>query len=127
MGKILQKVRLSNFFKPKKSVEVEALIDSGATMLVLPKNLVKKLGLTKLQNLKVKYANGKVEEKEVYGAVKLELMGRYGIFDVLAENEDVQPLIGQIVLERLDLLLHPRTKKLIPNPHSPDMPIIEIL
>jgi hypothetical protein len=49
-----------------------------------------------------------------------------GIFDVLAENEGSQALIGQIVLERLDLIIEPSTKKLIPNPRSPEMPMIEI-
>jgi hypothetical protein len=74
----------------------------------------------------VKYADGWVERKEVYGVVKLELKGRVGNFDVLAENEEAQPLIGQIVLERLDLIIEPSTRKLIPNPRAPEMPMIEV-
>jgi len=37
-----------------------------------------------------------------------------------------QPLIGQIVLERLDLIIEPTTRKVIPNPRSPETPMIEI-
>jgi len=48
-------------------------------------------------------------------------------FKDLAENEGAQPLIGQIVLERLDLVIEPSTRKVIPNPRSPEMPMIEIL
>jgi clan AA aspartic protease len=126
MGKVIEKVKLTNLFDPKKSVEVEAVIDTGATMVVLPKNLVQELGLEKIEDVRVKYADGRVERKEVYGVVRLELKGRVGNFDVLAENEEAQPLIGQIVLERLDLIIEPSTRKLIPNPRSPDMPMIEV-
>ena len=70
--------------------------------------------------MKVKYADEGVEEKEVYGVVRVELMGRVGNFDVLAEDEGAQPLIGQIVFERLDLIIEPSTKRLIPNPRSPE-------
>jgi len=48
-------------------------------------------------------------------------------FKDLAENEGAQPLIGQIVLERLDLVIEPSTRKVIPNPRSPETPMIEIL
>jgi hypothetical protein len=56
----------------------------------------------------------------------LELKGRIGNFDVLAENKKTQPLIGQTVLERLDLIIEPSTRELIPNPRSPEMPMIEV-
>lgn len=62
-------------------------------------------------------------EKEVYGVVRVESMGN---FDVLAEDEGAQPPIGQIVLERLDLIIEPSVKRLIPNLRSPEMPMIEV-
>lgn len=126
MGKVVEKVRFTNSFDPERSVEVEAVVDSGATMVVLPKSLVKMLGLKKVEDVKVKYADGSVKEKEVYGVVRVELMGRVGNFDVLAEDEGAQPLIGQIVLERLDLIIEPSTRRLTPNPRSPEMPMIEV-
>ena len=36
MGKVVEKVKLTSLFEPEKSVEVDAIIDTGATMLVLP-------------------------------------------------------------------------------------------
>jgi clan AA aspartic protease len=125
MGKIIEKVKLVSLSDPKKSVEVEAIIDAGATMMALPKSLVQELGLEKVEEVGVKYADGRVEKKEVYGGVKVEIKGRVGIFDVLAESEETEPLIGQIVLERLDLIIEPSTRKLIPNPRSPEMPMVE--
>ena len=96
-------------------------------MSVLPMDLIQKLGLEKIDEVNVRYADNSVKRKEVYGWVILEIAGRKAVFDVLAENEGAQPLIGQIVLERLDLVIEPSTRKVIPNPRSPEMPMIEIL
>lgn len=126
MGKITEIVKITNLLKPEKSVEVEAVIDTGATMLVLPKNVVNQLELDKIEEVRVRYADNHEGTKEIYGGVKLELKGRLGIFDVLAENEGSQPLIGQIILERLDLVIEPSTRKIMPNPRSPEMPMVEI-
>ena len=80
-------------------MKVDAIIDTGATMLVLPENIVKKLGLEKIEDVKVKYADGRIERKEIYGAVKVELKGRVGVFDVLVENEGTHPLVGHEFLK----------------------------
>jgi len=127
MGKVIEKIRLTSLFDPSRSAEVDAVIDTGATMLVLPADLVERLGLRKIRDVRVRYANGGSEPKGVYGVVTLELKGRTGNFDVLAETEGTQPLVGQIVLEELDLVVDPRSRSLTPNPDSPDMPMVEIL
>jgi len=127
MGKVVEKVKVTNFKVPSKSIEIEAVIDTGATMSVLPMDLIQKLGLEKIDEVNVSYADNSVKRKEVYGWVILEIAGRKAVFDVLVENEGAQPLIGQIVLERLDLVIEPSTRKVMPNPRSPEMPMIEIL
>ena len=45
MGKVVERVKVTNFKDPSKSIEIEAIIDTGATMSVLPKDLIQKLGL----------------------------------------------------------------------------------
>lgn len=127
MGKVIEKARITNLLDPAKSIEIETVIDTGATMLVLPQNIVDELGLRKIRETKVRYANNNVELKPIYGVVTIEIKGRTGNFDVLAEAEGSQPLIGQVVLEILDLVVDPRTRTLMPNPMSPEMPMIEVL
>lgn len=127
MGKVLERIKLTNVFDPSKAEEVVAVIDTGATMLVLPQDLVDRLGLRKIRDARVRYANHEVRPKSIYGIVALEIQGRVGNFDVLAEVAGSQPLVGQIVLEELDLVIHPATKALSANPESPDMPMVEIL
>lgn len=126
MGKITEVIKLTNLADPARAVEIEAAVDTGATMLVLPKNIIDQLGLEKIEEVKVKYADNHIGIKEIFGGIKLELKGRKGVFDALAENEGSQPLIGQLVLERLDLVIEPRAKVIIPNPRSPEMPMVEI-
>lgn len=127
MGKVIEKVKFTSLLDQTKSIEIEAVIDTGATMVVLPQNVVEKLGLKKIRETKVRYANNKTELKSIYGVVTIEIKGRTGNFDVLAEAEGSQPLIGQVVLEILDLVVDPRTRTLAPNPMSPEMPMVEIL
>ena len=62
----------------------------------------------------------------IWGSV-WKMCGRAGEFNVLAEPEGAQPLVGQIILEQLDLIVDPSTRKVIPNPRSPEMPMVEIL
>lgn len=127
MGKVIEKIKLTSVFDPAKSIEVDAVIDTGATMLVLPQELVKRLNLKKIREVPVKYANNEKQPKSVYAAVFVEIQGRVGTFDALAEAEGAEPLVGQIVLEELDLVVEPGTRSLIPNPRSPEMPMVEIL
>jgi clan AA aspartic protease len=127
MGKVVEKVKIRSLFEPTKTKEVEAVIDSGATMFVLPEDIVRELGLEKIREATVKYANNQIQRKSVYAGLVAELKGRVGSFEVVAEVEGSQPLIGQLVLEALDLVVDPRSRTLIPNPRSPEMPMVEIL
>ena len=124
MKNVTTKVKIANLRDLTKSVTVEALVDTGP-MVVLPQDIVDSLELEKVEEVTVKSKNYG-EPKKIYGVVRLELKGRIGNFDVLAENEGSPPLIGQIVLERLDLVIEPSTKKVMPNPRSPEMPMVEI-
>ena len=127
MSKVIEKVRLMNIFEAAKSVELDALIDTGATMMVLPQGVVDELGLRKMREATVRYGNGKVESKSVYGVVTAETKGRAGEFDVIAEPESVQALVGQILLGHLALIVDPGSRCVAPYPRSPDVPMVDVL
>ena len=127
MGKVVERVKLKSLFDPEKEIEIDAVVDTGATLLMLPMEVVEKLSLRKIRDVSVRYANNQTQLKAVYGVVTVELKGRIGNFDVLAEEQGSQALIGQIVLEELDLVVDPKRGTLTPNPESPDMPMLEIL
>lgn len=127
MGRVVEKIKLINVFEPERTIDIEAVIDTGATMLVLPQNVIDELNLRKMREVRVRYANNKTEIKSIYGVVTVEICGRAGEFNVLAEPESAQPLVGQIILEQLDLIVDPSARRVIPNPRSPEMPMVEVL
>lgn len=45
MGKVIEKVKFTSLFDPIKSVELDAVVDTGKTWVVLPRDIVEKLRL----------------------------------------------------------------------------------
>jgi len=127
MGKVNEKLKLTNAFDPRRNVVVDAVVDTGALMLVLPLAVARKLKLRKMRQAGVRYADGRTSTKSVYGVVTAEVRGRAGEFDALVKENGTQPLIGQILLEQLDLIVDPKRRCLMPNPQSPEIPMVEIL
>src|SRR5947209_5656929 len=98
-----------------RQARLPALVDTGANWLVLPEPVANQLGCPKGQPAMVRFADGRVEFRDVVEEVRLELLGRHGIFRAIVEPNRTDALIGAIVLEDLDLLvdctnqtLHPR-------------------
>jgi len=139
MGKVMEKIRLTNsydedkvssgYWQPEqvRSLEIEALVDTGATMLMLPADVVERLGLKEKGRRKVRYANGKEDEVPWVGGVRLTLLGRDMIASALVEPAGTTALIGQIPLEELDLRVDPKSRSLKVNPASPDAPLLDLL
>ncbi|MGA2556291.1 MAG: retropepsin-like aspartic protease [Verrucomicrobiota bacterium] len=126
MGKVIVKIKLTNLkdaflktagarkAKPRE-IEVEALVDTGATRLYLKPTVIKKLGLERTDVVRSRTSNGAVLRYK-YEPVRLELMGRHENFDVVEVPEEVPNLIGQVPLEVLDFVVDSRGQKLVGNP-----------
>ena len=104
--------------------EAQALVDSGATRTVLPNSVVQHLGLRIRGQEIAKYADGRQEAVGLTGPVIIELFGRETIEAAMVTGDEV--LIGQTVLETLDLLVDCKNQQLIPNPANPDQPVLRI-
>jgi predicted aspartyl protease len=63
------------------------------------------------------YADGRTEAVDVTGPVVVEIDGRDTLEEALILGDEV--LIGQTVLEKLDLFVDSRRQRLIPNPYAP--------
>ena len=124
-----EKVRCSGYWRPEevRSVEIDALVDTGAMTLVLPADVVENLGLREAGRRKVRYANGDVAEIPWVAGVRLTVLGRETVTTALVERAGKTPRIGQIPLEELDLLVDPTSLALRVNPDSPDAPLLELL
>lgn len=109
-----------------RTEEVEALVDTGAVMLVLPIDLCMRLGLTVVGHQTARLADGTLRRVPQLGSLRIRLVGREMNCDVLALPEGTTPLIGQIPLEALDLIVDPRSREVRVNPASPDLPTSSI-
>src|SRR5262249_17035792 len=138
-GKIMQRIKLVNthdeemvrrgLARPEevRAVEIEALVDTGATMLMLPADVVAQLGLPEEGRRPVCYANGQVGELPWVGGIRITILGREAIASALVGNPGTTALIGQLQLEELDLIVDPKSRELRVNPRSPDAPLIDLL
>ena len=104
--------------------ETQALVDSGAVRTVLPMVVVQQLGLRIRSQQVAKYADGREEAVGVTEPVIIELQGRETIEAALVTGDDV--LIGQTVLETLDLVVDCRNQRLVPNPANPEYPVLRV-
>ncbi|MBI2765233.1 MAG: aspartyl protease [Chloroflexi bacterium] len=100
-----------------RSVTLDAvLIDTGATTLALPANLVRALGLRRRRMVVASTAAG-IREVEVCDNVRVVVEGRTGVFECLSLPEDAVPLLGAIPMEWLGLEpdLQNRRLRLLPE------------
>ena len=124
---ILHKEGYKNKDEIKSLVLDDVIVDSGATMMCLSKEIIDQLGLDFLKKTKVNTAIG-IQELGIYGPVAYEIKGRIARGDVLELNHPkIKALIGQIPLEQLDLLINPSTNRLIPNPEHEGELILDLL
>lgn len=109
-----------------RRVEVaDALVDTGATMLSMPKRLIQQLGLRPFRTRRTLTPAGR-GEVQVYEAVRLTVEGRDCTIDVSELPDECPVLIGQVPLELLDFVVDPVGQRLIGNPAHGGEQMIEI-
>jgi clan AA aspartic protease len=108
-----------------RTLETQALVDTGSVYLVLPEIVVQELGLRIIGQQLARYADGREDRVGVTEAILITWEGRQTTEDALVTGDQV--LIGQVVLEKLDLLVDCKNQRLIPNPEHPNYPVTYIL
>lgn len=104
--------------------ETQALVDTGAVRTVLPMTIVQQLGLRIRGQQIARYADGREEMVGLTEPVIIEVQGRETTEAALVTGDEV--LIGQTVLETLDLLVDCKNQCLIPNPAHPNYPVLRV-
>jgi clan AA aspartic protease len=134
MGAVMTRMKLSNYTDIEmarkgllpadqvRTMELDALVDTGAVDLVLPLDVVRRLGLEEVDRRTVRLADGTSRELSKVSGLLLEILGRKMGSDAYVVPEGTKALIGQIQLEDLDLVVDARSRELRTNPESPDKP-----
>ena len=105
---------------------IAGVVDTGARMLALPQDVVDRLGLAELERVATTYADGRRGELPVAGPIDLRIGGRRMQAECIVVPTGAEALIGQIVLERLDLIADCANQTLGPRPESPDRPLLRV-
>jgi predicted aspartyl protease len=138
LGKVLVSATIENLYDVEqrergvlladevRKVEVnDALVDTGATELLLPRKLIHQLGLRPYKT-RPSRTIGKNTTLTIYSAVRLTVQGRDCLSDVVEISDDLPVLIGQVPLELLDWVIDPKGQKLIGNPEHGGEHMMEV-
>ena len=117
MGRIITSVKIENLASPDRKIRCDALVNTGASLMILPTAWRDRLGdLEEVRRVQLETATQATVEGVVCGPVRIQIEGFEPIFsevvfiDMQPENGDYEPLIGYIVLEQsqaaVDMLGH---------------------
>ena len=108
-----------------RSIEVtDALVDPGASGLILPKRLVAQLGLRHFRTRPAREVGESVAMR-VFSVVRLTIQDRECAIDGGEISDDLPVLIGQIPLGSLDWVVDLKGRRLIGNPEHGGEHIME--
>jgi predicted aspartyl protease len=102
------------------------LVDAGAVMVLLPEDEADKLNLIRGEKVIVTYADERKEELPTGLGLEVTIEGRTVVTDCVIGPPLCEPLIGQLVLEEMDLLVDCVGKRLTPRPESPNRPLLKL-
>ena len=109
-----------------RSTTVKAVADTGAVMLALPEDVVTRLGLEVVGSVDCTYADGRRGERSVAGPLTVRIGDRWMPANCVVVPAGADALIGQVVMEQLDLVADCVTQTLAPRPESPDRPLLRL-
>lgn len=105
---------------------IPAVADTGAMMLALPEDVVSQLGLERVDSITATYADGRRDELSVAGTLIVYIGDRFTRADCIVLPLGADALVGQIVMERLDLIADCAARTLHPRPEAPDRPLMRL-
>ena len=82
--------------------------------------IIEQLGLPATRKVTVTLSDGSRLERQLYGELRVQVGDRDDVFSCVAKPEGAPLLLGQIVLEALDLVVDYGRQRLISNPEAPD-------
>ena len=115
MGLTHIKVRVTNPANPRKSADLQFLVDSGAAYSVVPATVLKRLGIKPRTKREFILADGSKVERKM-GHALFRLNGNEGASPVIFGEKEDSTLLGVVSLEALGMILDPLKRELRPLP-----------
>lgn len=111
MGEVFVKGKLINPVS-RLSKEIKFLVDTGATIPVVPEEVLNSLHIKPIDKDRFELASGKSKVFKL-GEVIIKLNKKSGTFKVAFGAKKSQPLLGLVVLETLGFRVDPVSRKLV--------------
>ena len=92
---------------------VDALVDTGATFLTMPGDLLDRLGVEPFQSVALRLANGEVERRRI-GEVRVRLDGQERTAVCVFGEPSAPPIIGAVALQSFLLVVDTVEHRLAP-------------
>ena len=102
-----------------KRMKVNALVDSGAYMLVISEHIRQQLDLAVIEEQLFRLADDSERRAKVVGPVEVRFENRRASVDAVVLPGAEEVLLGSIPMEDLDVVIEPKQQRLIVNPESP--------
>jgi hypothetical protein len=117
VGRIIASVTIQNAIEPDKSLRCDALVDAGASHMVLPNAWRDRLGsLDRIRIVEVETATQEIVKADVCGPARIQIEGFEPVYsevlfvEMKPADGIYDPLIGYLVLEQsqaaVDMLGH---------------------
>jgi clan AA aspartic protease len=122
MGIIYAPLKLTNLFN-RQAVEVNALVDTGATFMCVTEEIALQLGFdtTEVSQQTVTFADGRQRKVPKIAPVEIAFANRSYVTEAVVLGDE--PLMGVIPLEAMDLIINPQQQMLMVNPRHPNYPV----
>lgn len=104
-----------------KRVEVNALVDTGASTLCINEVICAQLGLRTIDRRAVQMADGSVRPLDLAGPVEIRLENRRSTLSALVLPSDSEVVLGAIPLEDMDVFIDSVKRQLVVNPAGRNM------
>jgi len=125
VGRIIASVTIENVGDRSKKLRCDALVDTGASIMVLPSAWKDRLGEFEFSSeIEVETATQNSVKAEVCGPVRIQIEGFRAIFnevvfiDMKPSGSQYEPLIGYIVLEQSQAAVDMIGHRLVPVRYS---------
>ena len=115
MGLVHVEVTIANPGSPRKAAKITLLVDSGAVYSVVPKSVLRRLGVKPHSRKSFTLADGTRITRQV-GDVTFKLNGEQGASPVIFGEKGDSMLLGTVSLEALGFILDPIRRELRPLP-----------
>jgi clan AA aspartic protease len=114
MGQFTVRVTVVHPTDPERRIEIDLLVDTGATLSWVPREMLDQLGAPRLRRRSFLVADGRTVERDTAGAI-VQLNGNEANVTLVVAEPGDGCLLGATTLESLGFAVDPIRRQLVPQ------------